>query len=594
MLKEAVFHTNDIPYLFTVGEHRVKIRIRAKRGEVFNCVLFYSDRYKPPGSGSSIQLELAGSTELHDYFEGVVYSANNRLRYLFLLSGYDGSQVWCGEYGVSESRQAAGYFHCASISAADEGIPPSWVQDAVVYQIFPERFANGNPANNPQGVRSWTSEEAVERDSFYGGDILGIIEKLPYLHNLGINVIYLTPVFESTSNHKYNTTDYYSVDPHFGTLVELKLLVEKAHSLNMKVVFDAVFNHAGDKFFAFQDVMEHGESSEYKDWFFVNEFPIVQAPSPSYESFGIHSPTMPKLNTRNPEVVQYLLEVAKYWIHEVGIDGWRLDVANEIDHSFWRLLRHEIKAIDRELLLVGEIMHQSGPWLRGDQFDGVMNYLLRDTMIDFFAKQTITARFFVGQLESIRMQYTDSANAAMFNLIGSHDTERFLTACSHSVWGWNEKQETERLKLASVFQLTYTGMPMIYYGDEVGMTGGEDPHCRKPMVWDEEKQDISLFTHYKQLITIRKENSALRSGEFKLWFVQEAHNMFGFIRFNSAQRIGIILNNSPNVQELHVDSPEGIDVQSVHVLFGDNSVRWVDGKVTGVLPSYSASILILN
>jgi glycosidase len=417
---------------------------------------------------------------------------------------------------------------------------------------------------------------------------------LPYLHDLGVNVLYLTPVFESPSHHKYDTSDYYSIDSHFGQLEDLRRVVDEAHKLNMKVVLDAVFNHSGDRFFAFQDVMSNGANSKYKDWFFIDRFPVVQRPEPSYESFGILSPSMPKLNTSNPEVVRYMLDVATYWIREVGIDGWRLDVANEIDHSFWRLLRQEIKDIDRELLLIGEIMHQSGAWLRGDQFDGVMNYLFRDAVVGYFAEQNMTARAFAGQIESVRMQYTDSANSAMFNLIGSHDTERFLTACSRSVWGWQQKQEVARLKLAALFQLTYIGMPMIYYGDEVGMTGGEDPLCRKPMVWDEANQDTTIHAHYKQLIALRREYPALCGGEFRMWFVDEASNGIGFVRQLPGQCIGVVLNNSPDEQQLELTAPKGIEAQQIVPLFGTSEWKWNKGKGQLTLPPYSASIVLFS
>jgi cyclomaltodextrinase len=594
MIKEAIYHSNDIPYLFTTGTNEVKIRIRAKRNDIAQCQLIHADRHESPGRGDVVNLPKVASTQLHDYYEVQLYSRSKRIRYQFLLTDHQDAQMWYGEYGISESREDAGYFHCPSTSAADEGAPPSWVEDAIVYQIFPERFHNGNPSNNPDGVRSWTSEEEPQFNSFYGGDVKGITEKLPYLEGLGINVIYMTPVFESPTNHKYDTSDYYAIDSHFGNLADMKELVNKAHSLNMRVVLDAVFNHAGDHFFAFQDVLKHGEASKYKDWFFIEEYPVVQFPKPNYECFGNNSANMPKLNTRNPELIQYLLDVAKYWIREVGIDGWRLDVANEVDHSFWRRLRTEIKALDQELLLVGEVMHQSSAWLRGDQFDGVMNYLLRDAMIDFFAMHRQTASTFVERIEDIRMQYTDRANSSLFTLIGSHDTERFLTACSQSVWGWGEKQELARMKLAVLFQLTYTGMPMIYYGDEVGMTGSMDPGCRKPMLWQEEQQNRPLLAFYKELITLRKQHSSLRNGQFHLWAVEEAQNVFGYIRRKGTENIGILINNSPNVHQVVLDVPEGLDVHGIEKVFGIDQFRLVDNKVIGELAPYSAVIMVLN
>lgn len=261
------------------------------------------------------------------------------------------------------------------------------------------------------------------------GDIQGIIEKLPYLAELGVNTIYLTPIFKSPSNHKYDISDYYKIDPSFGDIGLLKLLKWTAKQQGMRLILDAVFNHSGDQFFAFRDVLKRGDASPYKDWYHVHSFPIVQKPIPNYETFSHAESTMPKLNTSNPELVDYLLKVARYWIEEVGIDGWRLDVANEVDQQFWRRLRTEVKGISSDLALIGEIMHQAGPWLRGDQFDSVMNYLFREAVLDFFARQTVGATCFLEEIVQIQMNYTDQANSAMLQLLGSHDTERFLTAC---------------------------------------------------------------------------------------------------------------------------------------------------------------------
>lgn len=222
----------------------------------------------------------------------------------------------------------------------------------------------------------------------------GIIEKLPYLHDLGITLIYLTPIFASRSNHKYDTIDYYKIDPSFGTLEQFRELVDQAHKLQIRILLDAVFNHTSDEFFAFHDVIQHGEQSAYKDWFFTESYPLVQQPVPNYETFGVHIVSMPKLNTQHREAADYMIDVAKYWIQETNIDGWRLDVANEIDHAFWRRFRSEIKAMGKELLIVGEVMHLASAWLRGDQFDGVMNYPLRDALVDFFRQAAYNRSLF--------------------------------------------------------------------------------------------------------------------------------------------------------------------------------------------------------
>ncbi len=253
---------------------------------------------------------------------------------------------------------------------------------------------------------------------------------------------------------------------------------------------------------------------------------------------------MPKLNTAHPEVRAYLLDVAEYWTREAEIDGWRLDVANEVDHRFWRAFRDRVKGVNPEALIVGEIWHDAGPWLQGDQFDSVMNYLFRDAVLDFFAAGRIGADRFDALLTRIRMMYPEPAHFAMFNLLGSHDTERFLTACGGRL---------ERMRLAVLFQMTYPGMPMIYYGDEVGLRGGPDPDCRRPMVWEEEKQNRELLAHYRKLIALRKALRPLRRGDFRTWLVDPLRNLYGFVRREGESCVGVLLNNSPHEHRVEVD-----------------------------------------
>ena len=593
MLKEAIYHINDVPYLFPISENEVKVRIRAKRGDAKEVHVLHSDRYVGPGSESAQRLIKAASTDDHDYYEGVLYSETQRIRYAFQLTGENGDTLWAGDHGVSSDRLAAGTFNCPFVSSTWEGRYPAWVEDAVVYQIFPERFRNGDPGNDPENAEPWDSSAEPSPYSFYGGDLQGITEKLPYLRELGVNLVYMTPIFPSPTNHKYNVDDYYEIDPAFGSKDDLKKLVDTAHSLGIKVMLDAVYNHSGDGFFAFRDVMEKGEASPYKDWFFVREYPVVQRPAANYATFGSEY-RMPKLNTANPEVRDYLLKVARYWIEEFGIDGWRLDVANEVDHSFWRDLRREIKGLGAELLLVGEIMHHSSPWLRGDMFDGIMNYPLRDAMVDFFALQRIGARAFVSRFESVRMHYSDRANRCMFNLIGSHDTERFLTACSRSEWGWGDKREKDRLRLAMAFLFTYVGMPMLYYGDEIGMSGKGDPDCRKPMEWNEERQDRGLFEFCQSFIRLRKSHSALSKGDIRVWFADDARNTFGFIRYDGTETLGVMMNVSPIAQRLELEAPEEFAAAEVKGLLGGDSFALKGGTVVGEMPAYSACVIRLD
>ncbi len=548
---ESIFHVSETPYAFPVGDHELKVRIRAKKGEIKGCSVLFCDRYVPPGNEQTLELTYAGSDRLFDYFETVILSETKRVRYLFRLKGNDGNDVWYGENGPFYHQDEATFFQYAYISGSDQFTVPEWVHDAIVYQIFPERFYNGNQNNDPQHTLPWN--EKPESDSFFGGDLEGILEKLPYLSALGINVIYLTPIFHSPTNHKYDTTDYYSIDPHFGDLDTCKKLVDKAHQLGIRVIFDAVFNHCGDQFFAFEDVKKKGADSKYKDWFFIRDFPVVQSPEANYETFAINVPNMPKLNTGNPEVKDYLLKVVRFWMEETGIDGWRLDVSNEVDHQFWRDFRKLVKGIKGDALIVGEIWHHSGPWLRGDQFDGVMNYLFREAVLDFFGGHKINVSMFNHRLTQSRMNYPDQANVCMFNLLDSHDTERFLTSCEKSGESIDDKRRAlDRMKLAVAFQMTYLGMPMIYYGDEVGMTGETDPDCRRTMIWEEENQNLDLLHFYKRLIHIRKQSRALKKGEFGSWIEEDRRNIFGFHRTCGDETIGVLLNNSPNIHQISV------------------------------------------
>lgn len=421
---ESIFHVSEAPFAFPIGDHELKVRIRAKKGEIKGCSVLFCDRYVPPGNEQTLELTYAGSDRLFDYFESVILCETKRVRYLFRLKGQNGNEVWYGENGPFIEQEEVTFFQYAYITGPDQFTVPEWVHDAIVYQIFPERFYNGNQNNDPQHTLPWN--EKPKSDSFFGGDLDGIIEKLPYLSALGINVIYLTPIFHSPTNHKYDTTDYFSIDPHFGDLDTCKDLVDKAHQLGIRVIFDAVFNHCGDHFFAFEDVKKKGAASKYKDWFFIRDFPVVQSPEPNYETFAVNVPNMPKLNTGNPEVKEYLLKVVRYWMEETGIDGWRLDVANEVDHQFWRDFRKLVKGIKEDALIIGEIWHHSGAWLRGDQFDGVMNYLFRDDVLYFFAGHKINVSKFNHRLTQSRMNYPDQANVCMFNLLDSHDTERFF------------------------------------------------------------------------------------------------------------------------------------------------------------------------
>lgn len=420
---------------------------------------------------------------------------------------------------------------------------PDWVQDAIFYQIFPDRFYNGNSDNDSRNICKWG--DMPTRDNFFGGDLEGIICKLPYLEELGVNALYLNPIFKSPSNHKYDTTDYYEVDPNFGDKNTLKRLVQELHRRGMRIILDGVFNHCGDTFWAFQDVREKGQKSRYKDWFIIKSYPIVKQPEPNYRCWmGVSS--MPEFNTDNSEVREYLLEIVKYWIKEADIDGWRLDTVEFMEPSFVRQIREAAKEVKQDAYVVGEVMGGvATSWFKGHCIDAVMNYKLRDLIIDFFIKEVINAVEFNQQLYSFRQTYSDWINPFMYNLLDSHDVPRFLTLCGGDV---------KKMKLAAAFLMTYIGAPAIYYGDEVGMIGGEDPDCRRTMIWDKNRQNSDLLNFYKKIIKLRRESQALRRGSFKSLYQHE--NLYCFLRQLHEEKIIVALNNSNREVKIKIYLPE--------------------------------------
>ncbi|SEN06222.1 alpha-glycosidase [Lihuaxuella thermophila] len=545
MMKEAVYHRPGGPFAYPVTPRQLRVRLRAKKGDLDACRVWCADRYAgDKEEGSWTVCQKVASDQLFDYFEGLIPGETRRIKYVFHLRDVSGEEWWLGETGLEKERKEAGVFQYAYIHPTEVFMTPEWAKDGVVYQIFPERFHNGDKSNDPRGAEPWTADARPRHDSFYGGDLQGVIDRLPYLEQLGISAIYFTPIFLSPSHHKYDTADYYQIDPQFGEMSTFKELVREAHRRGIKVILDAVFNHSGDQFFAFQDVLKYGERSRYKDWFHIDSFPVVQEPEPNYETFANQVATMPKLRTEHPEVREYLLQIVRFWMTETGIDGWRLDVANEVDHQFWRDFRKVVKEINPEALIVGEIWHDASAWLEGDQFDSVMNYLFRESVLRFFATGEIDASRFDAELTRARMIYKEQAVQVMWNLLDSHDTERFLTSCDESL---------EKFRLAVLFQLTYVGTPLIYYGDEVGMTGKTDPDCRRPMIWDEKLQNKQLLAYYRRLISIRRNSKALSRGSYRTWHLDPNTGVYAYVRQYGRETVGVVLNNSNEKRAVRLD-----------------------------------------
>ena len=534
MNKYAVFHILDTPYSYGKDKDTLVVRVRVARNDVKECYIYYKDRYDWENPYSKQAMNVIAETELFTYYQTEISVFRNRYRYYFEFIDMNEESFQYNERGFVNPEfkyNDMNSFQFPYIAEEDLYKEVNWLQESVVYQIFPDRFHNGDPSIDVEGTGQW-GKGKIHKRSIYGGDLRGIIEKLPYLEELGVNLIYLTPIFKSDTNHKYNTEDYFSIDPQFGTLEEAKELVEKAHNLGIKIVFDAVFNHSGSDFFAFKDLIENQQESQYKEWYFVDSWPIKKSKN-KYYTFANGCDNMPKLNTNNKEVREYLLRVGEFWIKEIGIDGWRLDVCDEVGHEFWREFRKRVKEAKSDAIIIGEIMHEANSFLKGDQLDGIMNYPFKNAIIDFFAKGIINGREFLDIMAENRVLYMDSITKQMWNLIGSHDTKRIYNECHGNV---------NRMKLAIAYQFLYIGVPYIYYGDEIGLDGGDDPENRKCMIWDKEKQNRELFDFYKNMINIRKNNKVFTFGNFKEVYCE--NNIIAFKRVLEKEEVLCVFNNS--------------------------------------------------
>ncbi|WP_079909670.1 alpha-glycosidase [Paenibacillus sp. 32352] len=534
MLLECLYHAAQSNWAYAYDNETLHLRLRTKRDDVEEVVAETGDKYDWERTYAEYSLVKMAADGMFDYWEVSVVPPYRRVSYCFRLRA--GSEtVWMTENGIQHDRPAptGDYYDFPYIHPIDTNSVPEWAKSAVFYQIFPDRFANGDPSNDPEGVSPWG--EQPTGDNRFGGDLQGIMDKLDYLTDLGINAIYLTPVFEAPSNHKYDTTNYKKVDPSFGSNELLRKLVDACHARDIRIILDAVFNHCGEQFPPFQDVLKHGEQSEYADWFHVNSFPIeCKDGIPSYDTFGFFG-SMPKLNTANPKVKHYLLDVVEYWTKEVGVDGWRLDVANEVDHHFWRDFRKVVKAANPEAYIVGEVWSDSLKWLMGDQFDSVMNYPFSNKLLEFFSASSMDGFTFANRMGGLLMRYPQQTNEVVFNMLCSHDTPRALTR----VGG-----DKRRLKLCIVFLLTYMGTPCIFYGDEIGLTGKDDPDCRKCMEWDPDKQDRELYDFYKLLIGLRRKREALVKGSFRFLKADRGDSRIIYERLGGGEHFTVWMNNT--------------------------------------------------
>jgi neopullulanase len=420
----------------------------------------------------------------------------------------------------------------------------------VFYQIFPDRFARSLTIAKPGHIDEWGATPTPH--GYQGGDLLGIVERLDYLVDLGINAIYFTPIFQSASNHRYHTHDYEKVDPMLGGTPALRRLLDEAHDRGIKVVLDGVFNHASRGFFQFHDILENGADSAYLDWFTIHNFPLNAYEVEKMLGYKAwwNLPALPKFNTDTPAVREFLWGIGRRWI-DFGIDGWRLDVANEIDDdAFWREFRSRVRAGNPEAYIVGEVWSEARRWLQGDMWDAVMNYLFTRACIAFFIGEPVDrdelaktsfraldptgAPAFRAAIERVLDLYHPDVNAVQMNLLDSHDMPRFLTLA---------RDDASALRLATLFQMTYPGAPSVYYGDEIGLRGGHDPLNRAAFPWDKTATwDPGLLHDFQRFIALRKQRPALRRGSFAFLLAED--DVIAFARQLGDETVIVAINTS--------------------------------------------------
>ncbi len=580
-----------------LSENQIEFKTKAHMNDVENVSVKINGQIYP--------MKMVGDDGSFTYYR-YVYNLQKKdepLSYRYVYK--DGSSIyslWNGGFTNDDNTNKS----TSSIMPIDFRYPsnaiqpfytPDWAKNGIIYQIFPDRFANGDKANDPdfkewyyQGinippkpgtllpsfqpyyhlVKDWYDISGLTKspyhqgnqpdyNSFYGGDITGVDQNLNYLKDLGITIIYFNPINQAKSNHRYDAEDYKTIDPHFGTETEFQKFVQDAHALGIKVILDVAYNHTGETHWAFQDGMKKGHSSPYYNWYewkkwpMPNPLPAGDKPSNYYDcwwGFG----EMPDLNydlihsnseensfkdttnvQPNTPVVDYVVSTADYWIGKLDIDGFRLDVPNEVPFWFWERFRARVKSIKPDAYLVGEIWTNASDWVNNKYFDSVMNYAyFRDPVQRFIIDRRTTAKKFDQELKPGVMNYPIQASEVMMNLIDSHDTYRFLESA---------KGDVSKLKLAAFFQMTWMGIPHIWYGDEIGMMGAKDPDCRRPFNWHytQDANDVALHDYYKKLIAIRKAHPALRTGTITPLVTDGM--TYGYLRTLDNENVIVVLNN---------------------------------------------------
>lgn len=576
------------------------VRYRTLSGDVESVRLVWKTDLSEGGTDMA-QIARAGAL---DIWEAALPATTGPIAYTFLLK--DGPVTVRDPKVYALDPMATGGFRT-----------PDWAKDAIWYQVMVERFDNGDPSNDKTGTLPWTHEWAKPAagegadgqtfyrhyvfDRFFGGDIAGLRRRLPYLKELGVNALYLMPMFQATTPHKYNTTSFIHVDERFGagndyaaaaaredildprtwafTASDKQFLdfLAEAKRMGFRVVIDGVFNHVGTGHPAFQDVKRRGKESPFAEWFDIKSWdPFVYDAWWGFSELPVLRKD-PENGIASASARRHIMDITRRWMDpngdgdpSDGVDGWRLDVPNEVPIAFWRTWRAEVKRINPEAYISGEIWERADEYLTGDAFDAVMNYEFCKPAIEWIAnrERKIMASELDRKLGELRVAYPAEAHYAMMNLLDSHDTDRVASMIKNPDRTYNQlnreqdgapydqskpgEEEYARQRLLALLQMTYVGAPMIYYGDEVGMWGASDPNNRKPMLWadrqpydnPEDAPNLALLAYYKEIIALRRAHPALRTGSFRTVLVDDAQDVWAFLREGGGEQVLVALNAS--------------------------------------------------
>lgn len=597
----AIYHEAKSKYAYAFDRDTVHIRLRTAKGDINKVNMVWGDPFNwrkmteaemaeagllahqeqsdhvdymrthtwASAKESPMAMHKDYSDGLYDYWFIAINPEFKRTRYAFELiceSEYGSECFFYGAHGAYDLAihpemlsSLNDFYNFPYVNEEDVFSAPSWVKDTVWYQIFPERFANGDAKLNKSHVKPWGSYKEVTNEMHFGGDLQGVIDHLDYIKELGATGIYFTPIFEAPTTHKYDTIDYFKIDPEFGTNDTFKVLVDEAHKRGIKVMLDAVFNHCGFKHPYFQDVIKNGMDSKYAQCFHLLREPVINFPintqgfpapkgympagALNYETFAF-TPNMPKWRTGSPIAEKYLLDVATYWIKEFDIDGWRLDVSNEVSHTFWRKFRTVVKALKPDLFILGENWDDSTPWLMGDQFDSVMNYEFTYPVWHLLSREPqyrdYGVKSYKEAISKLIVSYPKHIAINMFNLLDSHDTSRLHTMLD---------DDDRLVKLAFLLQMSFGGSPSVYYGSEIGLFGVHDGN-RQCMIWDEKEQNLNLRAHVKRLIELRKNYVAMKEMDINFIEIEDVSELLIFTKGTKSDQITFIVNLKAERQSL--------------------------------------------